>query len=260
VFYRKFFGRGIVPLRLHYLPLVYTETSGFSMGTIDLIFPKKCLGCGKIGGYFCLDCLNLVSLEPKRICPVCLKPSFGGLTHPGCGTTQSLDGLTSVVAYKGVIKKAITKLKYKFVSDLAQDLVELFLSFCGEDKVFTYLCQPKGITLIPIPLHPSRKRWRGFNQAELLGKMIASNLDLKFLPDVLKRVKKTKPQVKLDKEGRKENIRGAFELNPNYKLLIANSSFILFDDVWTSGATLKEATKVLKRNGVKEVWGLTLAR
>jgi competence protein ComFC len=227
---------------------------------LDLIFPKKCLGCGKTGGYFCPDCLNLVSLEPKRICPVCLEPSFGGLTHPGCGTPQSLDGLTSVFAYQGVIKKATTKLKYQFVSDLAQDLVELFLSFCGEDKIFSHLCRQKGIILVSIPLHSSRKRWRGFNQAELLGKMIASNLDLKFLPDVLKRVRRTKPQVRLNKKARKENIRGAFELNSNHKSSIINHSLIIFDDVWTSGATLKEATNALKRNGVKKVWGLTLAR
>ncbi len=228
---------------------------------VDLIFPKKCLGCGKTGGYFCSFCLNRVSLEPERICPVCRKPSLGGLTHPRCRSSQSIDGLTSTFAYQGVVKKAIIKLKYKFVSDLAQDLVELFLSFCGEDKVFSNWCRQKEVILIPIPLHPSRKRWRGFNQAELLGKMIASNLGIEFLPDILKRVKKTKLQVKLNKEERKKNLQGAFELNKNYKsLIIDHPSFIIFDDVWTSGETLKEAAKVLKRNGAKKVWGLTIAR
>lgn len=167
------------------------------------------------------------------------------------------------------MKKAITKLKYKFVSDLSQDLVELFLSFCGEDKFFSNFCLSRGEALrgsqenlffMPVPLHPSRKRWRGFNQAELLGKMIAFNLGIKFLPEALKRVKKTKPQVKLNKEERKKNIQGAFELNSNYRSLVTNHQFILFDDVWTSGETLKEATRVLKRNGVKKVWGLTIAR
>jgi competence protein ComFC len=227
---------------------------------LDLIFPKRCLGCGKTGGYFCSFCLNRVSLEPERICPVCQKPSIGGLTHPGCQSPQSIDGLTSIFAYQGVVKKAITKLKYKFVSDIARDLVELFLSFCGEDRVFSHFCQQEKVCLLSIPLHPSRKRWRGFNQAELLGKMIASNLGVKFLPEVLKRVKKTKPQVKLNKEERRKNIRGAFELNSNHRSLITNHSLILFDDVWTSGETLKEATKVLKRNGAKRVWGLTIAR
>jgi len=223
------------------------------------LFPRKCLGCGQKGHYFCSSCLNLVSLEPQRICPICGQFSVGGVTHPRCARPFGLDGLTSVFAYKGIIKKAIKKLKYRFVTDLAEDLIEVFLSFCGEDKVFSQLCldQPP---LIPIPLHSARKRWRGFNQAELLGKMIAANLDLPFLPDLLVRVKKTKPQVNLDKKERQKNIQGAFFLNDNSKFKIRNSKFVLFDDVWTSGATLREAAKVLKRNGAQKVWGLTLAR
>ena len=230
------------------------------MEILDLIFPKKCLGCKQTGGYFCPDCLNLVSLKENRICPVCLKPSVGGLTHPRCQTPHSLDGLTAVFAYKGLTKKAVQRLKYKFISDLASDLVEVFLSLCGEDKTFAHFSLQENVVFVPIPLHPARKRWRGFNQAELLGKMIASNLGLEFLPQVLRRVKKTKPQIELKKEERKKNIQGAFKLNPDYQPLITNHQFILFDDVWTSGFTLKEAGKVLKRNGAKKVWGLTLAR
>lgn len=227
---------------------------------LDLVFPKKCLGCGKTGAYFCLDCLNLVSLEPKRICPVCQKPSIGGLTHSRCRSPQSLDGLTSIFAYRGVVKKAITKLKYQFVSDLAQDLVELFLSFGGEDRVFSHLCRQKEIIFVSIPLHSSRKRWRGFNQAELLGRLITQNLGIEFLPGVLKRVRKTQPQVELNKDERKRNIQNAFEFDPDYQLLVIKHQLILFDDVWTSGATLKEAAKALKRKGAKKVWGLTIAR
>lgn len=226
---------------------------------VDFLFPRKCLGCGQKGGYFCSSCLNLVKLEPQRICPMCSQFSFGGKTHSRCIRPYGLDGLTSIFAYQGVVRKAIKKLKYKFVSDLAKDLIELFLSFCGEDKVFTQVCQPQ-TSLVPIPLHPARFRWRGFNQAELLGKMITANLNLSFLSDLLLRVKKTKPQVGLAKKERKKNIKGAFKKNPNSKFLIRDSQFLLFDDVWTSGATLKEAAKVLKRNGAKKVWGLTLAR
>jgi ComF family protein len=227
---------------------------------LDLIFPKKCLGCGKTGGYFCSDCLNLISLDPARICPVCERPALGGFTHPGCLSSYSLDGFTAVFAYRGLIKKAIKKLKYKFVSDLASDLVELFLSFCGEDKAFSQFCQQEKVFFVPIPLHPSRLRWRGFNQAELLGKMIVQNLGLRFSPNLLLRIKKTKPQVDLTEEERRKNIQGAFKLSNNYPLSIIHSPLIIFDDVWTSGATLREAAKVLKRNGAKKVWGLTMAR
>jgi len=227
---------------------------------LDLLFPRKCLGCGKIGSYFCSDCLNFVLLKDERICPMCGKGSLGGLTHPGCRRLFGLDGLTSIFTYKGVIERAIKKLKYKFVSDLASDLVELFLSFCGEDKVFSDFCRQEEVVLVPIPLHSRRLRWRGFNQAELLGGLIAKNLGIKFGPDLLLRIKDTKPQVELDKKSRRQNIRHAFVLNKNLKFKIKNLRFILFDDVWTSGATLREAGKVLKRNGARKVWGLTLAR
>jgi ComF family protein len=191
---------------------------------------------------------------------MCEKGSLGGLTHPDCRRPFDLDGLTSIFAYKGVIEKAIKKLKYKFVRDLASDLVELFLSFGGEDKAFWDFCCQERVVLVPIPLHPRRLRWRGFNQAELLGGLIAKNLGIKFAPDLLLRVKNTKPQIELDKDQRQTNIRRAFALNRNCKLKIKNWNFILFDDVWTSGATLREAGKVLKRNGAKKVWGLTIAR
>jgi len=196
---------------------------------------------------------------------MCGRGAFGGLTHPGCRQSLGLDGLTSIFAYKGVIEKAIKKLKYKFVSDLASDLVELFLSFCGEDKAFSDFCRQEGVVLVPIPLHRRRLRWRGFNQAGLLGELIAKNLGIKFSSDLLLRVKNTKPQVGLDKKSRQQNIRGAFVLNKNCSLVHLqggqeNWSFILFDDVWATGATLREATKVLKRNGAEKVWGLTIAR
>lgn len=229
------------------------------MSIFDFIFPRKCLGCGKTGAYFCSQCLNLLSLDAERICPVCEKPSIGGQTHPRCATSRNLDGFTAIFTYKGLIKKAITKLKYRFITDLASDLIEIFLSFCGEDKSFTHFCGQKNVCLVSVPLHPKRKKWRGFNQAELLGEMIAKNLGISFNPGLLQRVKNTTPQVKLGEKEREKNIQGAFTVSPNSPV-IQFSNLLLFDDVWTSGATLKEAAKVLKKNGAKSVWGLTLAR
>lgn len=227
---------------------------------LDLLFPRKCLGCGRAGSYFCSNCLNFVKFCENDICPMCSRFSTGGFVHQSCIKPLGLDGLTSIFRYDGVIKKAIKKLKYRFVTDLADDLVELFLSFCGENKGFVNYCRGAKIALIPIPLHPSRKRWRGYNQSELLGELITHNLGLEFVPNLLVRIKKTQPQADLDKESRRENIKGAFETNPNSKFRILHSRFLIFDDIWTSGATLREATKVLKRAGAKQVWGLTLAR
>lgn len=78
--------------------------------------------------------------------------------------------------------------------------------------------------------------------------------------NMLKRVKKTSSQVGLSKKQRKENIKGAFELNPNLEKPAGDASVFLVDDVFTTGSTLTEAARILKRNGIKSVWALTLAR
>lgn len=229
------------------------------MSVLDLLFPRKCLGCKRTGSYFCADCLNFLSLEQKEICPICERPAFGGLTHPRCKNKYSLDGLTGVFAYKGLIKSAITKLKYRFISDLAKELVDVFVSFCGENKIFSDLCRKSGIILVPIPLHRRRENWRGFNQSALLGRLIAKNLGLAFSPDMLIRIKNTTPQMQLKEKERMENIKNAFSCSSNISISLS-PNILLFDDVWTTGSTLKEAGGVLKRNGIKFVWGLTLAR
>jgi ComF family protein len=229
------------------------------MSLLDFVFPRKCLGCGRTGGYFCADCLNFLSLTDEPICPTCGRLSAGGLTHPGCRRPLEMDGLTATFAYKGLIKKVIKKIKYRFISDMAGDLVEAFLSFAGENKTFSDFVLERPI-LVPIPLHIKRFRWRGFNQSELLGELIAENLGLDFVPNLLKRIKETVPQADLSKEDRQKNIQNAFVINPGYKSQVISSKFIIFDDVWTSGSTLHEATKILKRGGAEKVWGVTLAR
>jgi ComF family protein len=229
------------------------------VGLIDYLFPKTCINCGKNGAYFCSECINFASLDRERICPVCEKYSIGGLTHPACTTDKSLDGFTSVFAYKGIIKKGIGKLKYKFVSVIGSELVELFLSSLGEDKSFVKFCYQSKVILVPVPLHPIRERWRGFSQTKLLGKLVADNLGIEMV-DLLVRIKNTKPQVGLGENDRKKNIEGAFVINPKFQILNFEFQIVLFDDVWTSGSTLKEAARTLKKAGAKNVWGLTLAR
>jgi len=118
---------------------------------------------------------------------------------------------------------------------------------------------PKSSILIPVPLHSRRQRWRGFNQAELLGKILAEKFNWQVRTDILVRHKHTKPQVDLKGKERKNNIRGAFKITPKAKIKNLKKVW-LFDDVWTTGSTLRECGQVLKRAGVRKVWGLTLAR
>jgi len=217
---------------------------------LDFLFPRRCLGCGQWGQYFCKNCIKRLKQIEKQICPVCQRPAINGKTHPRCQTKYSLDGLVSIFAYEGIIKQAIGKLKYKFITDLAEELIRL------TSKHMSY---PKSSILIPVPLHSRRQRWRGFNQAELLGKILAEKFNWQVRTDILVRHKHTKPQVDLKGKERKNNIRGAFKITPKAKIKNLKKVW-LFDDVWTTGSTLRECGQVLKRAGVRKVWGLTLAR
>lgn len=222
---------------------------------LDFLFPRRCLGCGKWGRYFCENCLIRIEPIRKQICPVCEKLAISGKTHARCQTRYSLDGLTSVFPYRGAIKEAITKLKYKFVTDLAEDLINTV-----PNSLFTIRYSSTS-TLIPVPLHPRRQRWRGFNQAELLGRMLAVRFNWSVRSDILVRHRNTQPQIKLKGKKRTQNIKGAFKISPESRSVkLKLSNVLLFDDVWTTGSTLKECGRVLKKGGAQWVWGITLAR
>lgn len=228
------------------------------MGFLDILFPKRCIGCGRVGGYFCNQCRTSIKvIAPNEpICPVCEKPAIDGRTHPKCQSRYSLDGLTSFFRYDGVIRKAIKTIKYRYISDLAQEFVDLIPAL----SISLAMKQCSNVTMIlPIPLHPTRLRFRGFNQAEVLGKLLAQKLDLPMHTDILKRVKKTIPQVEMkDRDERLKNMEKVFSVNNVAMKQCYN--VILFDDVFTTGATMRAAAKVLKQAGATYVWAVTMAR
>ena len=216
------------------------------MNLLDLVFPKRCVNCGRVGKYFCDKCRLLIRpiADNEQICPMCGRLALDGITHPRCRTRYSLDGLTSFFHYSGPVQKAIKALKYRYVSDLAEEFVSLVPKFSF----------PKPCTLIPVALHPSRLRYRGFNQAEELGKL----LRIPMQTDILRRIKATQPQAEMKRSERLENMKNVFSIH-NSKFTIPDS-VLLFDDVFTTGATMRSAANVLKRAGVKRVWAVTMAR
>jgi competence protein ComFC len=225
------------------------------MDILDLIFPKVCLECKKQGKYICSTCLY--KLPPvKQICSMCQRPSIDGFTHPKCLKPQSLNGLLSIWPYKGVIRRAIISLKYKFVKEVSGELSDLSVL----ELKRSFLFQKTKDILTTVPLFWTRKNLRGYNQVDELGKSLAKSFSLSFYPDLLIRKKLKDPQVILSKKDRVRNVQGVFALNPLYKQTTKDASVTIVDDVFTTGSTLKEMSKVLKRNGVKEVWGLTIAR
>jgi ComF family protein len=113
-------------------------------------------------------------------------------------------------------------------------------------------------TVLPVPLHPKRLRWRGFNQSVLLAKEVSRVFNIPMDPFTLYRTRETAPQTQLDEEERKKNVRGAFSLRPENP--VKGKRLLLVDDVYTSGATVNECSRVLKRAEAREVFVLTLAR
>lgn len=120
----------------------------------------------------------------------------------------------------------------------------------------SYILNP---ILVPTPLNKWRLRWRGFNQSKILCEAIAKETNLPVI-DALIRKKHTKTQKDLKREARLKNVRDAFEVPENHKSSILNHICLLVDDVTTTGATLQEAAKILKRAGAAKVICLTVAR
>jgi len=101
----------------------------------------------------------------------------------------------------------------------------------------------KNTILTSVPLHQKRQFFRGFNQSEVIAKKLAEKLKLRYIPDLLVRL-----------------IKNAFKFNNKYRLKDKNKKIVIFDDVWTTGSTIKEMAKVLKRKGIKTVIGLTITK
>ena len=184
-----------------------------------------------MGKYFCQNCIKTIrfyseNISPKYHCP------------------ENLDGIFVLAHYDGIIRKAIREVKYRGKYAIFSEISGMFpkLNF-----YFDFL--------VPVPLSKERFQKRGFNQAEKLARY------LKFpILDCLERTRDTKPQFDLKLEERKENVKDAFTLNSNFKFQISNSSVCLVDDVATTGATLSECAKVLKKAGASKVYAICIAR
>lgn len=229
------------------------------MQLLDLLFPKRCVQCKKFGSYICTNCFASIVFTDVMVCTVCQKQAIGGITHPVCQTRYSIDGVFPSLIYKGVVKKLVYVFKYPpYLKDLKTQLVDLFYEGIIQKEQFFSLLNYSSL-FVPIPLYPGKFRKRGYNQSLLLAEGLAKRFDVDF-SDCLKRIKQTNTQVGLTKEEREKNITGAFVLKSDAALLIKKyHTIFLIDDVVTSGATLREAAKIFKKAGCKNVWGLTLA-
>lgn len=224
------------------------------VGVLDYLFPKYCCSCGKLGSYLCDTCFSRLSFDTRLPCSVCNRPSFDGLTHPVCKKRYSLDGMFASLVYNRPVKKLIASFKYKpYVSNLEFLLSSLFIEGIIQNEVFMKIVEEESV-FVPIPLHVSKKRQRGYNHAELLARQLQAYFQYPVSISLI-RVKQTVSQFGLSREKRKENLHNAFSLSKE----IDCKQVILIDDIVTSGVTFTEAASVLKKQGVGKVYGIALA-
>lgn len=225
------------------------------MPIFDVIYPKVCLDCNKKGSYICLSCLEKVR-KPNQFCIYCNRPSQEGKTHEKCKGRLSLEGYYSAWKYEEVIKKAILKIKYKFVFEIAEEIALRLSENLKKGNIFI----KKDILLVPIPLHRKKEKWRGFNQARKIGEILARINNWDISDNLLIKTKDTKPQTTLTKTERKKNVIGVFQVDKDEASNVNNNKqIVLFDDVYTTGTTIKEAAKTLRKSLNNNAWGLTVA-
>lgn len=222
---------------------------------IDLLFPQRCIGCTRWGASLCADCFKNIQPTQADVCPACFGPSLSGQTHSFCQNKTSLSGALSIVRYKGITRKVIKETKYRrahkilddFFSQIPKNWCEKFLTLSEKN--------PKAV-LCPIPLHKTRFKTRGFNQADIITKYFSSITKLNINP-LLKRIKNTSPQaLQNSRKERKENIYRAFETCSNMKI---PKTIILIDDLFTSANTANEAAQTLKKYGAQSVYLFVVA-
>ncbi|MFN3966235.1 MAG: ComF family protein [Endomicrobiia bacterium] len=230
---------------------------------IDFLFPKTCVFCGDFilsdepSKYLCLPCYQKIKFIESSVCQKCGVPVNSNQRYcDRCskeGQKIYYDFLRGIVYFEEPIKKCIHMLKYQGKEYLGKFLSEFFIQYIQKNN---YLLNVD--LLVPVPIHWTRKLKRGFNQSELLSRPIAEKFNIKYEHKNLFRKKRTKPQVKLNREERLSNINEAFAIrNSNY---FTGKSILIIDDVSTTGETINQCAKVLRMAGAKNIFGLTLAR
>ena len=226
--------------------------------SVVFLYPAKCRVCEAFlrvtsMPYICADCWQDIQFLEPPWCDICGTPDIKGLCD-ACATSPPRYGqLRTIAFYQTTLQEAIHLFKFEKKKVFAQHLIQLINAHIPADcSIATY------DFILPIPVHKKRLRERGFNQATLLANGIAKIEDVPVLTDTLVRKRHTVAQSSLDREARQQNIVGAFEVrNPE---VIRGKRLLVIDDVFTTGATIREAVNELWTVDPAEVDVLTLAR
>ncbi len=233
----------------------------------DLAFPRRCASCEISmlpelpGRYLCWDCRGRVEYHSVRtFCDRCGRSFEGAMTLPfTCSACRdhppAFDAARSAAHFRDPVRGLLLDFKYHGATWLCDDLTDLL-----EACVANHFTARETELVCPVPLHPRRKRERGYNQAELLAKSLARRLEVPCFSDALRRVRYTGTQTKLDAAQRRSNAAGAFAVSPLIAPWLSDRSVLLVDDVMTTGATVSDAARALRQAGVRRVQVVTVAR
>jgi ComF family protein len=220
---------------------------------LELFFPPRCVHCEINGSWFCQNCLDQISYTPTNVCRCgAVLPVEPPCKYCQSGFLQNLDGFRSATYFEedSPIQSAIHALKYHnnrtVVKDFGKMLVDAYQRY-----------QLNVDVVVPVPLHSSRFRERGYNQSELLAKELCQAYNLPLDTMTLHRIRQTEAQVRLKTNERYHNVYGAFSCSSNK---LANQTVLLIDDVCTTGSTLDACAIALKQSDTISVWALTLAK
>ena len=244
--------------------------SPFSQLLLDAVFPPRCAGAQNGCDFwsravFCAVCARTLQPIAPPFCESCGAP-FKHLNQAAdvCDKCRAnryhgappFVAVRSLYVFEGAIRQAVHRLKYDGKTALSAPLAALMNEFLQQSS--TRFVDVEALThIVAVPLHRRRQRSRGYNQSELLANQLGRLTDVPS-NSVLVRTRPTTPQVELSIRERATNVQGAFALKENVN--IEGATILLIDDVYTTGATLRECARVLKNGGAAEVYGLTLAR
>jgi competence protein ComFC len=227
----------------------------------SLLYPPVCTNCGgniRAGEYLCDQCQAKAIRIVAPFCQKCSEPFEGAITSSfTCANCAHrviyFDAAVAAYRGRGIVREIIHAFKYGHQVHL-RHLVARWLCAALDDE---RLRGQEFDVMIPVPLHPARQRERGFNQASLLAELLSKRISIPSKP-LLERIRYTTTQTALDRAERMENLHNAFRLRKNTD--VRGLRVLLIDDVLTTGSTLSECARILKRAGAISVHAATAAR
>ena len=228
---------------------------------LDLVYPPHCAIClckTRAGEHLCPACRKTAPAIRAPFCDTCSEP-FSGQIHgpffcPNCRERRFRFNCT-VACYqsRGAVRELIHRFKYNGKVHVRNVLIDWLAETLEDPRLQTPPCD----RIVPVPLHSTRERERGFNQARILAEGLSRRSGI-ALTDCIKRTRYTTTQTTFDREVRMENLRGAFQMRQSAD--VRNLHLLLIDDVLTTGSTVDECARVLMDAGAASVRVAVVAR